>query len=210
MDAQQAAVSEPITRRRLILDSAGVLFAERGYVNTGIDDIGDGAGVTGPAIYRHFSGKQDILDELLLDHMQEVLDDARRVTASEREPLEVLDDLIAGRVEVSLGKTGHMAAVFQRDEVHCSAETRARLRSLRQAYEDEWLRVLVLVRPEVRTEALRVSIHGTQVLIGYGSMRVLRGDDVAPQLVDAQSLRKQLMSMALAAILAPVRGNAPE
>jgi AcrR family transcriptional regulator len=200
----QAAEPEPVSRRRLILHSAGLLFAERGYTDTGIDDIGEGAGITGPGIYRHFSGKQEILDELLVDHMQGVLNQARRITASAGSPAAALEDLLAARADISLGPSGYMATVFQRDEGNCSQDTRATLRSMRQAYEDEWLRVLILIRPEVRTEALRISIHGTLVLIGYGSMRVLRGEEVATHLVDTASLRAQLISMARAAILAPV------
>jgi AcrR family transcriptional regulator len=200
----RAPEAEAVSRRRLILHSAGLLFAERGYIDTGIDDIGEGAGITGPGIYRHFSGKQEILDELLVGHMQEVLNQARQVTACAGPPAKVLEHLLAARVDISLGPSGYVATVFQHDEIYCSLATRAKLRSMRQAYEDEWLRVLILIRPDVRTAALRISIHGTLVLIGYGSMRVLRGDQVATHLVDTASLRSQLISMARAAILAPV------
>lgn len=44
------------TRARL-LDLAGELFAERGYLQTSIRDLGRHAGVTSGAIYGHFRNK---------------------------------------------------------------------------------------------------------------------------------------------------------
>ena len=46
------------SRSDQILQAAARLFAERGYGATGIDDIGAEVGVSGPAIYWHFPGKQ--------------------------------------------------------------------------------------------------------------------------------------------------------
>jgi AcrR family transcriptional regulator len=48
-------------RREAILTAAAQLFAERGYAAVGMDDIGAAAGVTGPAIYRHFGAKATVL-----------------------------------------------------------------------------------------------------------------------------------------------------
>jgi hypothetical protein len=86
--------------------------------------------------------------------------------------------------------------------VRCSDEARAQLRGLRAAYEDEWLRVLVQLAPTESVEALRVAIHATLVLIGYGSMRVLRGEVVAANSIGDAQLRTQILEMAWAAILA--------
>ncbi|MEV4421132.1 TetR/AcrR family transcriptional regulator [Patulibacter sp. NPDC049589] len=50
-----------MTRQRKILDVAAQLFHERGFHGVGIDEIGRRAGVSGPAVYRHFKGKDEIL-----------------------------------------------------------------------------------------------------------------------------------------------------
>lgn len=50
-----------VTRQRKILDVAAQLFHERGFHGVGIDEIGRRAGVSGPAVYRHFKGKDEIL-----------------------------------------------------------------------------------------------------------------------------------------------------
>src|SRR5207248_7244396 len=49
------------TRRDEILEIAVGLFASRGYHGVSMDDIGAAAGVTGPALYHHFAGKEAML-----------------------------------------------------------------------------------------------------------------------------------------------------
>lgn len=55
----------PRDRKAAILEAAADLFAGQGFVSVGIDDIAAAVGVTGPAIYRHFPGKDAILAEVV-------------------------------------------------------------------------------------------------------------------------------------------------
>lgn len=48
-----------------ILDSALTLFSERGYDGVGVDLIAENAGIKGPSLYKHFKGKEEILDALI-------------------------------------------------------------------------------------------------------------------------------------------------
>ena len=48
-----------------ILDSALTLFSERGYDGVGVDLIAENAGIKGPSLYKHFKGKEDILNSLI-------------------------------------------------------------------------------------------------------------------------------------------------
>lgn len=48
-----------------ILDSALTLFAEKGYDGVGVDLIAENAGIKGPSLYKHFKGKEDILDSII-------------------------------------------------------------------------------------------------------------------------------------------------
>src|SRR5207248_11222301 len=59
-------------RRERILASATSLFLENGFHGAGIDDIAAAAGVTGPAIYRHFKNKDAVL-VALFDRLAERL-----------------------------------------------------------------------------------------------------------------------------------------
>jgi AcrR family transcriptional regulator len=53
------------SRRAEILDAALRVFTERGYDSGTMRDIARRVGVTEPALYRHFSGKEELFLELL-------------------------------------------------------------------------------------------------------------------------------------------------
>lgn len=54
-----------LSTRDRILDSALTLFSEKGYDGVGVDLIAENAGIKGPSLYRHFKGKEDILNSLV-------------------------------------------------------------------------------------------------------------------------------------------------
>lgn len=56
---------DKITTKDRILDSALTLFSEKGYDGVGVDIIAENAGIKGPSLYKHFKGKEDILDSLI-------------------------------------------------------------------------------------------------------------------------------------------------
>ncbi len=51
----------PDDRPQEILDAALKVFAERGYRNTRLEDVGEAAGVTKGAIYHYFANKEELL-----------------------------------------------------------------------------------------------------------------------------------------------------
>jgi AcrR family transcriptional regulator len=54
-----------MTTRDRILDEALTLFAENGYDGTGVEQIADKVGIKAPSLYKHFKGKEDILNTLI-------------------------------------------------------------------------------------------------------------------------------------------------
>ena len=53
-------------RRQALLSAAASLFALHGFSRVSLEDLGAAAGVSGPAVYRHFPGKQAVLADLLV------------------------------------------------------------------------------------------------------------------------------------------------
>lgn len=82
--------SRPRDRARTLLTVAERLFAERGYRAVSVNDIAKAAGITGPALYRHFPSKQALFAQVLmagLDALQEATDaalDADGIAPTER------------------------------------------------------------------------------------------------------------------------------
>ncbi|MFD0634216.1 TetR/AcrR family transcriptional regulator [Catenulispora yoronensis] len=60
------------TRRAQLTAIAATLFARDGYHNVTVGDIAAAAGLSGPAIYRHFPGKQAILAEVVRSGFDEM------------------------------------------------------------------------------------------------------------------------------------------
>jgi AcrR family transcriptional regulator len=57
-------------RKTDLLTAAAALFAERGYLAVGVDEIGERAGITGSALYNHFDCKEAVLAAVILDAAQ--------------------------------------------------------------------------------------------------------------------------------------------
>jgi AcrR family transcriptional regulator len=57
--------TRPRNRRELILAAAADLFAKHGYAKVGMGDLANAVGIAPSALYRHFTGKQDVLAKVL-------------------------------------------------------------------------------------------------------------------------------------------------
>ena len=71
-DGEQAETPKTVGVRRALVEQeifnqATRLFAERGYAGTSIQDIADAVGLTRPALYYYFKGKDDLLERLVAE-----------------------------------------------------------------------------------------------------------------------------------------------
>ena len=57
-------------RKAQLTEAAAELFGKRGYHAVSVNDIACAVGVTGPAVYRHFSSKQDVLAHVLITGLE--------------------------------------------------------------------------------------------------------------------------------------------
>ena len=78
-------VLETPTRRDQILDTAARLFAQRGFHGVSIADLGAACGISGPALYKHFAGKESILAEMLVGISEELLAEGRARVGTDAE-----------------------------------------------------------------------------------------------------------------------------
>ena len=85
MSDRPATTRLPAERRRQqILDVACIVFAERGFHATAMDDIAAAAGVTKPVLYQHFPSKRGLFIELLGELGQRLLGELEQATAAAR------------------------------------------------------------------------------------------------------------------------------
>jgi AcrR family transcriptional regulator len=141
-------------RRAQILAAAAELFARRGYRGVSIGDLGASVGLTGPALYRHFSGKEALLAEILLDISARLHDEGFRRSAGAADPLGALLDW-----HISFALEHPALIVVQERELENVPEgPRREIRRLQRAYVEEWVRVVRKVRPRPEAEA-RAAVH---------------------------------------------------
>lgn len=146
-------------RREEILTAASKLMSKHGFRGVRLDDIGQAVGVSGPAMYRHFSSKEDLLMEMLTDISERLHAAAEAVVASESDPGARLDGLIAVHVDFVITEPD-LISVQYRDLEVLPETARRKVRSLQRHYLDIWTKALQRQNPALDDTSARVRVSG--------------------------------------------------
>ncbi len=128
-------------RRQQILGCAAQLFASRGFHGVSVDDLGAAAGMTGPALYRHFRAKEDILADLLVGVSQRLLEGGRRRVEGAAGPAQALDALVGFHVGFALDEPD-VITVQVRDLASLPKSASLAVRALQHEYVAVWAGVV--------------------------------------------------------------------
>ena len=146
-------------RRRAILAAAAQLFADHGYHATSINDIGAAVEVTGPAIYRHFGGKVDILVEVIEGWMQPLMEGVEKISAAGLPAVETLDRLIDNFVGAAV-ESPAAYAVMARERQNLPKDERRAIDRAHRRHVEVWMQVLRQIHPEMTDDEARTVVHG--------------------------------------------------
>jgi AcrR family transcriptional regulator len=133
-------------RSDAILHAAARLFAARGYSGVSLEDIGAAVGVSGPAVYRHYAGKQALLGAVLVKVSQDLIRGGQRVSEEARSPDARMRALIGFHVDFALGNA-EVIQVQDRDVAYLSETDRAEVRRLQRSYIELWMAALSPLHP---------------------------------------------------------------
>ena len=191
-------MSEPTTprgkakadRRQALLDAAAALFAERGFTRVSLEELGSAVGISGPAVYRHFDGKQAVLGALLVGVSEGLWLGGQSVVESAVDDAAALTGLIAFHVDFALANAD-VIRVQDRDLDSLTEPDRHRVRALQRSYVELWVEVLGRLSPGHEHSALRTRAHATFGLINS-----------TPHSGRTRETREILERMALAALTA--------
>lgn len=147
-------------RQQQILDIAAGLFAERGFHGVSVHDIGASCGISGPALYKHFHGKDEILTRSLTAISHILLETGRMRAAEAATPAGALDSLIAWHIEFALGHPA-LIIIQEREWANLDAAGRKEVRALQLAYIDVWVDTLRALRPGLDKPAARAAVQAT-------------------------------------------------
>ncbi|MEB3067588.1 SACE_7040 family transcriptional regulator [[Mycobacterium] vasticus] len=186
----QADDDEPVNRRsRLksdrrsqLLAAAERLFAQRGFLAVRLEDIGAAAGVSGPAIYRHFPNKEALLVELLVGISTRLLAGARAVESSGPDPTGVLGGLVDFHLDFALGEPD-LIRIQDRDLAHLPTGAQRQVRSAQRQYVEVWVTVLRALHVGLDEADARIMAHAAFGLLNSTphSMKSTGARPVAPE-----------------------------
>jgi len=180
-------------RQTAIVAAASELFRERGFRATSLDDIGARAGVSGPAIYRYFKSKHELLTVLLEQAAITWRRTVDEVLNREEPPLVTLEHLIDAAVALEL-ENGNLRSVYFQEVRMLDEDARRRLARLDRVTMAEWVHLLCEVRPGLTDEEAR-----TAVVLVDGMLRSVSHLHTS---VDRAHLTGVIRDMALGALLA--------
>ncbi|ANE78898.1 MULTISPECIES: TetR/AcrR family transcriptional regulator [Mycobacteriaceae] len=169
-------------RRERILASATELIAERGYHAVSMADIGVASGVVGPAIYRHFNSKSDLLAALFERVVDKLLKRATAIVEQSRDEAEALTLLVSDQVALVMDQR-ELAMVYYREVHNLSDQHQSRLRRKQRLYLEEWVHLVGELRPAVDEIELRAMVHGA--IGAIQSILHYRGTGLAPEQTSA-------------------------
>lgn len=170
--AEPLIARAPASRREEILGAATALFRENGFGGVGVDDIGAAAGIAGPAVYRYFENKEDVLAAAMRRGGEQL---AASVSAALGAPTvdDAIEHLLVSYVDIAIGHDStiavYLAEVDSLDERH-----RRAVRREQRGYTDEWAALVAQRRPDASADEVRVAVHATIGLANGYAQGVVR------------------------------------
>lgn len=149
-----------MTRRQEILQAASKLFSEQGFDTVSIDDIGKAAGVSGPALYRHFAGRTAILQgvcDLTIERLLELIGDVPGTHA------EALFSLVRGQARLVI-RHPELVCAFEIQRA-LPAEVRRRFHRRQRDHARRWVAAIQALQPGRDEKDILVAVYAAIGLI---------------------------------------------
>jgi len=188
-------------RRLQLLSAAERLFAERGFLAVRLEDIGAAAGVSGPAIYRHFPNKESLLVELLVGISTRLLAGARQVQSRSSDASVALDGLIDFHLDFALNEPD-LIRIQDRDLAYLPETAEKQVRKAQRQYVEVWVGVLRELNPELAEADARLSAHAVFGLLNSTPYSMKAPDTSRSKTVRAARSRAVMRAMTVAALAA--------
>ena len=183
-------------RRLQLLAAAERLFAERGFLAVRLEDIGAAAGVSGPAIYRHFPNKESLLVELLVGISTRLLAGAREVRSRESDAAAALDGLIDFHLDFALGEPD-LIRIQDRDLAYLPAAAERQVRRAQRQYVEVWVGVLRQLEPGLAETDARLMAHAVFGLLNSTPHSLTPADGKAARAVRSRAVMRAMTVAAL-------------
>lgn len=154
-------------RRSLILAAASEMFQRHGYAAASIDAIALASGISGPAIYRYFSRKTEILVALLEAAALDAIDGVEAAAGDSAVTIDLIADVLVDRAL----REGAVIGLLQASIIDMDAADRTQLEQVRRTLVDRLGTLLRAVRPSIEIEQARTHIEAALAIVGQLARR---------------------------------------
>ncbi|RSN32077.1 TetR family transcriptional regulator [Amycolatopsis sp. WAC 01416] len=175
MDHPTERSARPRDRKAQLAGLAAELFRARGFHGVGINDIAAAAGITGPALYRHFADKQAVLSYVVLSGIDDMETATTETLADVDLPVPDQVNALLGTLAAQAVERREVAALWRWEGRHLPREERREIRRRSGAVLAAWSKALLALRPELTADDAEllcwaglsvfgsVSVHHTSV-----------------------------------------------
>lgn len=180
-------------RRTQLLNAAARLFAEQGFSDVSLEELGATVGVSGPAVYRHFKSKDAVLAELLIAGSKRTTEGGEAVVAAAKSDRDALRALVDFHSDIVV-RDRDMFRIQDRDISRLSPSDALKVRALQRAYIALWVNVLGRLQPDLPLSLIRTKVQATFGLLNSTPHSMSRGSNV-------ETNKKLLATMGMTALL---------
>ena len=145
-------------RRERILRSAQDLLHARGWHAVAIDEIGEASGMTGPAIYRYFANKQELLSEAMSFAMEQLWN------SSPPDENPSIEAYVSSHVSFVLDNA-RLVQLWYREAQNLPPDVLKAHRQMQRRYLERWVEALTERRPELAPAEARLMVRGAVGLV---------------------------------------------
>lgn len=146
-----ARATRPRDRKAQLATVAAELFRTRGFPGVGINDIAAAAGVTGPALYRHFTDKQAILAYVVLSGFEDLEEAIAEALPDGIPPADQLEGLLT-RLAAQAVERREIAALWRWEGRHLPKEDQREIARRSISTLEKWAKSLLAQRPSLPSE----------------------------------------------------------
>jgi AcrR family transcriptional regulator len=154
------SVEQARAQREAIVTAAAEVFGTKGYLATTMDDVAERLGVTKPAIYYHFRGKEELYVEVRVLATLAGAERLERMIEEHRTPVAILRATARDLVEGTFDPLNRAATlidfgdVLSRESVRRIRDAQGRYRSLLRSVIDQGIEEDALARGDPHVMAL--------------------------------------------------------
>ena len=182
-----AGVDESTGRKGQLAAIGADMFGEYGYHSAGLGDIARTAGITGPAIYRHFSGKQAILAYAAREFTATLIEHADRAARGSGPAATRLDTAVRGVVRLVVTRR-RSVRLYQWERRHLEPNEQAELTRAIATLISTMSTLLAEARPELPAHSARVLSCATlSSIAGLSTHRVPAGNRTCERVLRQQA-----------------------